>query len=43
MNPCGYMLAAKMVVSYIDYIIRHNMKDFKEVAFIGKGLKYNRF
>lgn len=43
MNPCGYMLTAKMVVSYIDYIIRHNMKDFKEVAFIGKGLKYNRF
>lgn len=42
MNPCGYMLTARMVASYIDYIIRHNIKEFKEVAFIGTGLKYNR-
>ena len=43
MNPCGYMLTAKMVASYIDYIIRHNVKDFKEVAFIGTDLMYTRF
>ena len=36
LNPCGYMLTAKMVMSYIDYIIRHNMEDFKNVGFIGK-------
>lgn len=36
LNPCGYMLTAKMVMSYIDYIIRHNMEDFKNAGFIGK-------
>lgn len=35
LNPMGYMLTAKMVMSYIDYIIRHNMEDFKQVGFIG--------
>lgn len=34
MNPCGYLLTARMAVSYIDYIIRHNMKDFAQVGFI---------
>ncbi len=34
-NPMGYLLTGKMMVSYIDYIIRHNMKDFKQVGFIG--------
>ncbi len=38
LNPMGYMLTAKMVTSYIDYIIRHNMNDFKEVGFIGTDL-----
>lgn len=38
MNPMGYLLTAKMVASYIDYIIRHNMDDFKEVGFIGTDL-----
>lgn len=31
MNPMGYVFTAKMVMSYIDYIIRHNMKDFIHV------------
>lgn len=35
MNPMGYMLTAKMVMSYMDYIIRHNMEDFKQVGLIG--------
>ena len=38
MNPMGYDLTAKMVASYIDYIIRHNPRDFKEVGFIGTDL-----
>ncbi|MBQ8510958.1 MAG: SGNH/GDSL hydrolase family protein [Clostridia bacterium] len=38
MNPQGYILTAKMVMSYIDYIIRHNMEDFAQVPFIGKGV-----
>jgi hypothetical protein len=28
------MLTAKIVSSYIDYIIRHNIADFRRVAFI---------
>ena len=38
LNPAGYLLTAKMTAAYIDYIIRHNMKDFKEVGFIGTDL-----
>lgn len=38
LNPMGYQLTAKMVASYIDYIIRHNMNDFREVGFIGTNL-----
>ncbi len=34
MNPQGYILTAKMIDSYIDYIIRHNPEDFKEIGFI---------
>ena len=35
LNAAGYRLTAKMTESYIDYIIRHNMEDFAQVAFIG--------
>ena len=40
LNPMGYVLTAHMTASYIDYIIRHNPKDFKEVGYIGTELKY---
>lgn len=36
LNPAGYMLTAKMVMSYIDYIIRNNMEEFAQVPFIDK-------
>lgn len=36
MNPMGYVLTARLVDSYIDYIIRHNTKAFEEVGYIGK-------
>jgi len=39
MNPMGYMLTAKMVVSYIDYIIRHDMRAFSQVGFINTEWK----
>lgn len=42
MTPTGYLLTAKMVMSYIDYIIRNNPDDFKEVGFIGTPYKYSR-
>jgi len=35
LNACGYLLTAQMVASYIDYIIRHNMEDFKQIGFVG--------
>ncbi len=38
LNPMGYLLSAKTVISYIDYIIRHHMEEFREVAFIGTDL-----
>ena len=40
LNPMGYVLTAHMVAAYIDYIIRHNFEDFKEVGFIGTDLNY---
>lgn len=40
MAPTGYVLAARMIESYIDYIIRKNPKDFKQVGFIGTDLYY---
>lgn len=38
LNPMGYQLTAVMIGSYIDFIIRHQMEDFREVGFIGTDL-----
>ena len=35
MTPTGYLFTARMIVSYVDYIIRHDMEAFKQVGFIG--------
>lgn len=35
MNAAGYLVTAQMVASYIDYIIRHNMDDFRQIGFVG--------
>jgi hypothetical protein len=40
MTPMGYVLIARMVESYVDYIIRHNPEDFNQVGFIGTDLSY---
>lgn len=40
MNPMGYIFTAKLIDSYIDYIIRTNPSDFKNVGFIGTDIKY---
>lgn len=39
MNPAGYIFTAKMIMTYMDYIIRHNMQDFKQAALIGTQYK----
>lgn len=40
MTATGYMLTAKMVMSYIDYYIRKYPSDFSQVGFIGTPYKY---
>ena len=39
LNPMGYSLTGKMISSYIDWIIRSNPKDFKQIGFIGTPYK----
>lgn len=38
LNPMGYFYTARLVSSYIDFIIRQNPEDFAEVGFIGSNL-----
>ena len=38
MNALGYKFTGDMVSTYIDYYIRKYPEDFKQVAFIGKGI-----
>lgn len=38
LNAAGYVITAKMVMSYIDYIIRSAPEDFTQVGFIGKDV-----
>ena len=35
MNAVGYLLTAKMIASYIDYIVRHHPEDFTQIGFVG--------
>ena len=41
LNPMGYIVSARTIESYIDYIIRHNPSDFKEVMWIGTDKEYH--
>lgn len=40
MTPTGYVLTARMIESYIDYIIRKEPDDFSQVGFIGTDLYF---
>ncbi len=40
MTPTGYVVTARIIESYIDYIIRKRPKDFAQVGFIGSDLYY---
>ena len=42
LTPTGYVLTARMIESYIDYIIRKNPQDFNQVGFIGTDLYYEK-
>lgn len=41
MRATGYLLTAKMIMSYIDYIIRNNPDEFARVGFIGTPYRYD--
>ena len=43
MNPSGYIVTARLIDSYIDYIVRHNPKDFANIAFVGTNIKYTPY
>ncbi len=40
MTATGYILSARMIESYIDYLIRKNPEDFNQVGFIGTDLYF---
>lgn len=42
LTPMGYVLTARMIESYIDYLIRENPEEFSEVGFIGTDLYYKK-
>lgn len=42
MTPTGYVLTARMIESYIDYIIRQNPHEFSQVGFIGTDLYFRK-
>ena len=42
MNPSGYILTARMIDSYIDYIVRHNPDDFRTIGFVGTDINYKQ-
>ncbi len=37
LNPLGYKLTADMMMSYLDFIIRHNPEDFKFLGFAARS------
>lgn len=40
LSAIGYKRSADVIATYIDYIIRHNFEDFKQVGFIGKNVHH---
>ena len=40
LNPMGYIVTARLIDSYIDYIVRHNPKDFNTIGFVTKDIEY---
>ena len=40
LNAAGYLLSAKIISSYIDYIIRHDFEAFSQIGFVGTEHRY---
>ena len=43
LNPMGYLLTGQMMCSYIDYIVRNNFDDFRQVGFVGTSLVNKKY
>ncbi len=43
MTPAGYIYTAKVIGSYIDYIVRHDYGSFKEIAFTDAREDYGKY
>jgi len=43
MNPAGYLFTAKMIASYMDYIIRHHSDQFHQVAFTHSQIRHPNY
>lgn len=41
MNAMGYKYTADVMITYIDYIIRNNVEDFRQIGFVLKNGEYN--
>ncbi len=37
LSAAGYQITAWQIMSYIDYIVRNNPDDFRQIAFVGKN------
>ncbi len=42
LSAAGYKRSADLFITYIDYIIRHNVDDFRQIGFVLKGGEYNK-
>ena len=43
LNAAGYILTAKLIESYVDYIVRHNMEDFAQLAPIPEAWRDEKY
>lgn len=43
MTPAGYLLKGRLFTSYMDYIIRHHLDDFAQIAMLGDTIHDPRY
>lgn len=43
LSAAGYLFTARQMVSYIDYLIRHNVEEFRQVAFLGTPFSHSGY
>lgn len=43
LSPAGYLLKGRLYTSYMDYVIRHNLADFAQIAMLGHDMHDQRY